>query len=95
MVPALTPRGRGSIEKSRSLIRAISRAWRGNAFAIKSSPRTRLAAAAIRALPRQHTFADDLNLPPWWKRLSRLPHGLVLIGGLGRVGKIHDTGRPP
>lgn len=45
------------------------------------------AAAAIRALPKQVPRLSDLHLPPSVEALSRLPRGLVLIGGPAGSGK--------
>ena len=44
-------------------------------------------AAAIRALPTRVPRLADLGLPPSVEGLSRLPHGLVLIGGPTGSGK--------
>src|SRR6202158_3405199 len=46
-----------------------------------------LAAAAIRALPSKIPSLGELNLPPMVEALSRLPRGLVLIGGPAGSGK--------
>ena len=45
------------------------------------------AAAAIRALPSSPPALDRLDLPPGVEQLTRLPHGLVLIGGPTGSGK--------
>ncbi|MGH9162443.1 MAG: type IV pilus twitching motility protein PilT, partial [Vicinamibacteraceae bacterium] len=45
------------------------------------------AAAAIRALPRQVPRLADLGLPPELEQLTRLPRGLVLVGGPTGSGK--------
>jgi twitching motility protein PilT len=45
------------------------------------------AAAAIRALPTRVPLLADLRLPPSVEALSRLPRGLVLIGGPAGSGK--------
>jgi twitching motility protein PilT len=45
------------------------------------------AAAAIRALPSQVPRLGELHLPPSVEALSRLPRGLVLIGGPAGSGK--------
>lgn len=44
-------------------------------------------AAAIRALPQQVPRLDSLRLPAGIERLTRLGHGLVLIGGATGSGK--------
>ena len=45
------------------------------------------AAATVRALPAEPPRFADLNLPPGIEELTRLPHGLVLIGGPTGSGK--------
>src|SRR5688500_10480277 len=45
------------------------------------------AAAAIRALPPHPPRLDALNLPPSVEQLTRLPRGLVLVGGPTGSGK--------
>ena len=45
------------------------------------------AAAAVRALPARVPFLDELHLPATVEALSRLPRGLVLIGGPAGAGK--------
>jgi twitching motility protein PilT len=45
------------------------------------------AAAAIRVLPPQPPRLAGLNLPPGVEALSRLPRGLVLVGGATGTGK--------
>src|SRR5437588_490947 len=58
------------------------------------------AAAAIRALPTRIPSLRDLHLPPSVEALSKLPRGLVLIGGPAGSGKtttmaalIHEINR--
>lgn len=58
------------------------------------------AAAAIRALPLRVPLLGELQLPPEVEVLSRLPRGLVLIGGPAGAGKtttlaalIHEINR--
>ena len=46
-----------------------------------------MAAAAVRALPTQVPSLDELHLPAAVEALSRLPRGLVLIGGPAGAGK--------
>ncbi len=45
------------------------------------------AAAAVRALPSRIPSLDELHLPAGVEALSRLPRGLVLIGGPAGAGK--------
>jgi len=44
-------------------------------------------AATIRALPTEPPRFADLNLPPAIEELTKLPHGLVLVGGPTGSGK--------
>jgi twitching motility protein PilT len=46
-----------------------------------------MAAAAVRALPARVPLLEELHLPPAVEALSRLPRGLVLIGGPAGAGK--------
>ena len=59
-----------------------------------------MAAATVRALPAQVPRLDQLQLPPAVEALSRVPRGLVLIGGPAGAGKsttvaaiIHEINR--
>jgi twitching motility protein PilT len=45
------------------------------------------AAAAVRVLPAQPPRLGALNLPPGVEALSRIPRGLVLVGGATGMGK--------
>jgi twitching motility protein PilT len=45
------------------------------------------AAATIRALPAQPPLLSDLGLPPQVEQITRLHHGLVLVGGATGSGK--------
>ena len=46
-----------------------------------------MAAAAVRALPTRVPSLDELRLPPAVESLTRLPRGLILIGGPAGAGK--------
>ena len=46
-----------------------------------------MAAATVRALPVRVPLLEELRLPPAVEALSRLPRGLVLIGGPAGSGK--------
>jgi twitching motility protein PilT len=50
-----------------------------------------MAAAALRALPTQVPLLQDLHLPAAVEALTRLPRGLVLIGGAAGAGKSTTT----
>jgi twitching motility protein PilT len=50
-----------------------------------------MAAAAMRALPTQVPLLQDLHLPAAVEALTRLPRGLVLIGGAAGAGKSTTT----
>jgi twitching motility protein PilT len=86
MVPALTPHG---LRQYREIQIADSsyRVPGLGRFRINLHRERGLAAAAIRALPAKIPSLGDLNLPPMVEALSRLPHGLVLIGGPAGSGK--------
>ena len=50
-----------------------------------------MAAAAMRALPTQVPLLQELHLPAAVEALTRLPRGLVLIGGAAGAGKSTTT----
>ncbi len=86
VVPALTPHGLGQyremqIADSPYRVDGVGR------FRINLHHERGLAAAAIRALPYKIPSLGELNLPPMVEALSRLPRGLVLIGGPAGSGK--------
>jgi twitching motility protein PilT len=86
MIPALTPHGlrqyrEVQIADSSYLVPGLGR------FRINLHRERGLAAAAIRALPSKIPSLNELNLPPTVEALSRLPRGLVLIGGPAGSGK--------
>jgi twitching motility protein PilT len=86
MVPALTPHG---LRQYREIQIADSsyRVPGLGRFRINLHRERGLAAAAIRALPSKIPSLSELNLPPTVEALSRLPRGLVLIGGPAGSGK--------
>jgi twitching motility protein PilT len=59
----------------------------GGRFRINLHRERGRAAAAIRVLPAQPPQLAALNLPPGVEALSRLPRGLVLVGGATGTGK--------
>jgi twitching motility protein PilT len=86
VVPALTPHGLRQyreiqIADSSYRVAGLAR------FRINLHRERGLAAAAIRALPSTIPSLGELNLPPTVEALSRLPRGLVLIGGPAGSGK--------
>ncbi len=86
VVPALSPHGlqqyrEAQIADSSYRVPGVGR------FRINLHRERGLAAAAIRALPSQIPSLSELNLPPMVEALSRLRHGLVLIGGPAGSGK--------
>jgi twitching motility protein PilT len=86
VVPALTPHG---LRQYREIQIADSsyRVPGLGRFRINLHRERGLAAAAIRALPSKIPSLSELNLPPIVEALSRLPRGLVLIGGPAGSGK--------
>lgn len=86
VLPALTPNGlrqyrETQIADSSYRVPGVGR------FRINLHRERGLAAVAIRALPSKIPSLHELNLPPGVEALSRLPHGLVLIGGPAGSGK--------
>jgi twitching motility protein PilT len=86
MVPALTPHGLRQYREIQIADSSYRVAGLGR-FRINLHRERGLAAAAIRALPSKIPSLGELNLPPMVEALSRLPHGLVLIGGPAGSGK--------
>ena len=86
VLPALTPhaleryRDRG-IADSSYRIEGLGR------FRINLHRERSRSAAAIRALPGKVPLLRELRLPPSVENLSRLPRGLVLLGGAAGSGK--------
>src|SRR4029077_4669930 len=86
VVPALTPHGLRQYREIQIADSSYRVAGLGR-FRINLHRERGLAAAAIRALPSKIPSLGELNLPPTVEALSRLPRGLVLIGGPGGSGK--------
>ena len=86
VVPALTPHGLRQYREAHIADSSYRVAGVGR-FRINLHRERGLAAAAIRALPSQIPSLSQLNLPPTVESLSRLPRGLVLIGGPAGSGK--------
>ena len=86
VVPALTPHGLRQYREMQIADSSYRVAGLGR-FRINLHRERGLAAAAIRALPSKIPSLGELNLPPSVEALSRLPRGLVLIGGPAGSGK--------
>jgi len=86
VVPALTPHGLRQYREIQIADSSYRVAGLGR-FRINLHRERGLAAAAIRALPSKIPSLGELNLPPTVEALSRLPRGLVLIGGPAGSGK--------
>lgn len=86
VVPALTPHGLRQYREIQIADSSFRVAGLGR-FRINLHRERGLAAAAIRALPSKIPSLGELNLPPPVEALSRLPRGLVLIGGPAGSGK--------
>jgi twitching motility protein PilT len=86
VVPALTPHGLRQYREMQIADSSYRVAGLGR-FRINLHHERGLAAAAIRALPSKIPSLGELNLPPMVEALSRLPRGLVLIGGPAGSGK--------
>jgi len=86
VLPALTPNAlrqyrEHQISDSSYRIEGLGR------FRINLHRERGMAAATVRALPSQIPRLDQLRLPPSVEALSRLPRGLILIGGPAGSGK--------
>jgi twitching motility protein PilT len=86
VLPALTPNAlrqyrEHQISDSSYRIEGLGR------FRINLHRERGMAAATVRALPNQIPRLDQLRLPPSVEALSRLPRGLILIGGPAGSGK--------
>jgi twitching motility protein PilT len=86
VVPALTPHGLRQYREVQIADSSYRVAGLGR-FRINLHRERGLAAVAIRALPSKIPSLGELNLPPTVEALSRLPRGLVLIGGQAGSGK--------
>jgi twitching motility protein PilT len=86
VTPALPPHAR-RIYREQGIADASYRAADLGRFRINVHHERGRAAAAIRRLPSEVPRLSTLNLPPTVEALSRLPRGLVLIGGPTGSGK--------
>jgi twitching motility protein PilT len=99
VLPVLTPRAQQQYRENN--ITDVSYRVEGlGRFRINLHREKGMAAAALRALPRQVPLLAELNLPAVVEGLTRLPRGLVLIGGAAGSGKsttvaalIHEINR--
>jgi len=86
VLPALIPRAvrqyeEAHISDSSYRLEGVGR------FRINLHRERGMAAATVRALPVRVPLLEELHLPPAVEALSRLPRGLVLIGGPAGSGK--------
>ena len=86
VLPALIPRAvrqyeEGQISDSSYRLAGVGR------FRVNLHREKGMAAATVRALPVRVPLLEELRLPPAVEALSRLPRGLVLIGGPAGSGK--------
>src|SRR6266851_5048347 len=86
VVPALTPHGLKQYREMQIADCSYHVAGVGR-FRINLHRERSLGAAAIRALPTRIPSLSELRLPPTVEALSRLPRGLVLVGGPAGSGK--------
>jgi twitching motility protein PilT len=86
VIPALIPRALQQYREQQISDSSYRVAGLGR-FRINLHREKGTAAAAIRALPVRVPLLEELHLPPGVEALSRLPRGLVLIGGPAGAGK--------
>jgi twitching motility protein PilT len=90
VLPVLTPRGQQQYRENHIADVSYRVAGLGR-FRINLHREKAMAAAAVRALPTQVPSLEELHLPAAVEALSRLPRGLVLIGGAAGSGKSTTT----
>ena len=90
VLPALVPRAQHQYRENHISDSSYRLAGLGR-FRINLHRERGMAAAAVRALPVQVPLLDELHLPPSVEALTRLPRGLVLIGGPAGAGKSTTT----
>src|SRR5690606_37069383 len=86
VLPAMPPHAASSY-RAHGHADASLRSGPGGRFRINLHRERGRAAASIRALPLRPPRLDELGLPPAIEALTRLPHGLVLVGGPTGSGK--------
>src|SRR6202162_2290934 len=80
VLPVLTPRALQQYREQQISDSSYRVAGLGR-FRINLHREKGMAAAAVRALPARVPFLEELHLPPAVEALTRLPRGLVFIGG--------------
>jgi twitching motility protein PilT len=86
VLPVLTPRALQQYREQQISDSSYRVAGLGR-FRINLHREKGMAAAAVRALPARVPFLEELHLPAAVEALTRLPRGLVLIGGPAGAGK--------
>jgi twitching motility protein PilT len=86
VLPAMAPHARRQF-REHGIADASFRLENGSRFRINLHHERGRAAATIRRLPHDVPRLASLNLPPTVEALSRLPRGLVLVGGPTGSGK--------
>ncbi len=86
VLPALIPRAVRQYQEGQISDSSYRLAGTGR-FRINLHREKGMAAATVRALPVRVPLLEELHLPPAVEALSRLPRGLVLIGGPAGSGK--------
>lgn len=86
VLPALSPHARRQYDERGVTDASIKRAGLGR-FRVNLHHERGRAAATVRALPTKVPPLSALNLPANLEGLTRIPHGLVLIGGATGSGK--------
>ena len=86
VLPALPPHA-ATAYRTQGHADASLRVGPGGRFRINLHRERGRAAASIRALPVRPPRLEELGLPPGIEALTRLPHGLLLIGGPTGSGK--------
>jgi twitching motility protein PilT len=90
VLPVLTPRAQQQYRENQIADVSYRVAGLGR-FRINLHRERGMAAAAMRALPTQVPLLQDLHLPVAVEALTRVPRGLVLIGGAAGAGKSTTT----
>ncbi|MGE5413500.1 MAG: type IV pilus twitching motility protein PilT, partial [Syntrophomonadaceae bacterium] len=86
VLPALAPHARAQYRES-GIADGAHRVRGVGRFRVNLHRERGRAAAAVRALPTQPPRLSSLGLPPGTEALTRLPRGLVLVGGPTGSGK--------